>query len=280
MKNSMKNNDWNAVTEDFASLHKLLEKAKQIVAKEGVPTFYFKALLSLDVCLQKALADKPAIKKMSKTNAKSLNGMKQNLKKKMTEHETKLAEVKKAGGIDDEEDDESESESESESSSESSSDEEGDAPKGKAAFMKAAPKAAKPSAKETKAAAAKKTEEAKGPKQIKDYNEAEIDDRCNLILSQRGRKGKTSVEEQISVLSQLADVTKRPSKEIELLSHVIAFTFDIRSTMVVAMPVPLWNAVMGHFKRLLQTLVDHPDLKVEFTEGASVIDTQQNTQVG
>ena len=59
MKNSMKNNDWNAVTEDFASLHKLLEKAKQIVAKEGVPTFYFKALLSLDVSLQKALADKP-----------------------------------------------------------------------------------------------------------------------------------------------------------------------------------------------------------------------------
>merc|ERR1740139_794153 len=36
---------------------------------------------------------------------------------------------------------------------------------------------------------------------------------------------------------------------------------------------------MGHFKRLLQTLVDHPDLKVEYTEGASVVDTQQNTQV-
>ena len=229
---------------------------------------------------------------MSKTNAKSLNGMKQNLKKKMTEHETKLAEVKKAGGIDDEEDDDDDDDSESESESESSSDEEGDAPKGKAAFMKAAPKAAKPSAKETKAAAAKKAEEeenrmkllakkeeAKGPKQIKDYNEAEIDDRCNLILSQRGRKGKTSVEDQISVLGQLADVTKRPSKLIELISHVIAFTFDIRSSMVVAMPVPLWHAVMGHFKRLLQTLVDHPDLKVEFTEGASVIDTQQNTQV-
>ena len=59
MKNSMKNNDWNAVTDDFAALHKLLEKAKQIVAKEGLPTFYFKALLTLDVALQKALADKP-----------------------------------------------------------------------------------------------------------------------------------------------------------------------------------------------------------------------------
>ena len=225
---------------------------------------------------------------MSKTNAKSLNGMKQNLKKKMTEHETKLAEVKKAGGIDDDDDDDDD-ESESESEDDSSSDDDDDAPKGKAAFMKAP---AKPSAKESKAAASKKEEEAaanlkalakkeevKGPKQIKDYNEAEIDDRCNLILSQRGRKGKTSVEDQISVLSQLSDVTKRPSKLIELISHVIAFTFDIRSSMVVAMPVPLWHAVMGHFKRLLQTLVDHPDLKVEYTEGASVVDTQQNTQV-
>merc|ERR1740139_1805135 len=211
--------------------------------------------------------------------------MKQNLKKKMTEHETKLAEVKKAGGIDDDDDDD---ESESESEDDSSSDDDDDAPKGKAAFMKAP---AKPSAKESKAAASKKEEDAanlkalakkeevKGPKQIKDYNEAEIDDRCNLILSQRGRKGKTSVEDQISVLSQLSDVTKRPSKLIELISHVIAFTFDIRSSMVVAMPVPLWHAVMGHFKRLLQTLVDHPDLKVEYTEGASVVDTQQNTQV-
>ena len=69
MKNSMKNNDWNAVTEDFASLHKLLDKAKQIVAKEGVPTFYFKALLSLDGCLQKALADKPARRPMPRRPA-------------------------------------------------------------------------------------------------------------------------------------------------------------------------------------------------------------------
>ena len=97
---------------------------------------------------------------MSKTNAKSLNGMKQNLKKKMAEHETKLAEVKKAGGLDDDDDSDDESESESESDSDSSSDDSGDdAPKGKAAFMKAAPKPAKPSAKEAKAAAAKKAEE-------------------------------------------------------------------------------------------------------------------------
>ena len=65
MKNGMKNNDWNAITADYDFLHKLLEKAKQIVAKEGVPAFYFKALLSLDACLQKTLADKPARRRPS-----------------------------------------------------------------------------------------------------------------------------------------------------------------------------------------------------------------------
>ena len=74
------------------------------------------------------LPPRQAIKKMSKTNAKSLNGMKQNLKKKMAEHETKLAEVKKAGGLDDDDDsdDESESESDSDSDSDSSSDSDSD----------------------------------------------------------------------------------------------------------------------------------------------------------
>ena len=58
---------------------------------------------------------------------------------------------------------------------------------------------------------------AKGPGPIKDDTGAEIDDRLNRVLSLRGRKG-TNKEEQISVLSQLSDVTKRPSKLVELLS--------------------------------------------------------------
>ena len=48
LKNHIKINDWNAVTADFDSLNKQLEKAKQIVAKEGVPTFYFSALIALE----------------------------------------------------------------------------------------------------------------------------------------------------------------------------------------------------------------------------------------
>ena len=59
MKNDMKINDWNAISADFDLLHKLMEKAKQIIAREGIPQFYFKALLNLDDFLQKTLADKP-----------------------------------------------------------------------------------------------------------------------------------------------------------------------------------------------------------------------------
>ena len=52
-----------------------------IVAKEGVPKFYFQALIMLETTVTKTLADKAAVKKMSQANAKSLNSMKQKLRK-------------------------------------------------------------------------------------------------------------------------------------------------------------------------------------------------------
>ena len=55
------------------------------------------------------------------------------------------------------------------------------------------------------------------------------------MLSARGRKG-TNKAEQLSVLKQLAEVTKRPSKLVELLGHVIAFNFDMHMNMLTAMP--------------------------------------------
>ena len=222
---------------------------------------------------------------MSKTNAKSLNSMKQNLRKKIEERKAKFDEARKAmpaGGGDDSD---SEEDSEEDSSDDDSDD---DAPVGKASFMKKPAAAGKPEAaapakgkdapkKEDLKAIAKK-EAPKGPKAIKDYNEAEIDDRLNLVLALRGRKG-TKKDDQISVLSQLADVTKRPSKLLELLSHVIAFTFDLNNSMLASMPVPTWYAVMGHFQRILKTLIENPELKVEVVEASTVVDTTQLSKV-
>ena len=56
----------------------------------------------------------------------------------------------------------------------------------------------------------------------------DIDKKLDELLAMRGRKG-TRKEEQISILKQLADVTKRPSKLVELLGHIISFNFDIHN---------------------------------------------------
>ena len=308
LKNHIKINDWNAVTADFDSLNKQLEKAKQIVAKEGVPTFYFSALIALEDAVAKALSDKAAVKKLSSTNAKSLNGMKQKLRKHCKQYEDDLARVRKEGGGGGD-DAEEEAEEESESESESDDDDGFQPAKGKAAFMKkpAAP-AKKPAPKAAESAPPPKPAEPKGPKKIADYNEADIDKHLDKILEGRGRKG-TNKAEQITTLGQLADVTKRPSKLVELLGHVIAFSLDMHNNMLIAMPVkarpltappppsslapapllppdpspPLpsfsqvWKEIFAVFERILATLVANPELKIEQTGGTTVVDTVQQT---
>jgi translation initiation factor 3 subunit C len=292
MKNHIKIHDWLAVTDDFDKLNKLLQKAKAITDKEGIPKFYFQALLHLDTANGKALEDKDAKKKMSPSNAKALNSMKQKLRKITATYKDQLDAAKAAGDADEEPEAEAESESEPESSSED------EAPSGAAAFLKkpaaAAGKASAfmkeaPAAPKEKAKPAKPVKEAaaplppqpqptkpQGPKPIAQYNEADIDKRLDLILQSRGRKG-TDRKETISILTQLADVTKRPSKLVELLSHVITFQFDLHMSMLAAMPVPVWKAVFDVFARILKTLVDNPDLKIEVMEGSTVVDTVQMT---
>ena len=115
-----------------------------------------------------------------------------------------------------------------------------------------------------------------GPKPISKYNEAEIDEKLDELLNMRGRKG-TNKDEHISILKQLADVTKRPSKLVEILGHAIAFHFDIAKNMLTAMPTPVWKSVFVLFTRLLATLVENPELKVEQVEGTTVVDAVQMT---
>jgi hypothetical protein len=43
------------ITEDFEILNKQLAKAKNITAKEGVPRFYMKAILSIETVILPAL---------------------------------------------------------------------------------------------------------------------------------------------------------------------------------------------------------------------------------
>ena len=81
MQNNVNINDWSSVQSLFDKLNKQLEKTMKVTDAIGVPRVYVRILVELEDGLKKTLADKDAKKKMSPTNAKALNTMRQRLKK-------------------------------------------------------------------------------------------------------------------------------------------------------------------------------------------------------
>ena len=81
MQNKMKINDWSSIQSLFDELNKRLEKIQKFEDAPGVPIAYIKMLAELEDFLNETLANKDVKKKMSPTNAKALNTMRQRLKK-------------------------------------------------------------------------------------------------------------------------------------------------------------------------------------------------------
>lgn len=75
----IKINDFVAIYNEYAELNKLLEKAKKITDKEGVPTFYIRICFMLENLVNNMKGDEK--KKLSSSNNKSYNILKQQLKK-------------------------------------------------------------------------------------------------------------------------------------------------------------------------------------------------------
>lgn len=81
LQNKMHINDWSAIQTLFDKLNKQLEKTMKASEGLGVPRAYTRLLVELEDFLVKALADKNARRKMSATNARALNTMRQRVKK-------------------------------------------------------------------------------------------------------------------------------------------------------------------------------------------------------
>ena len=92
LRNHHKNGDWTAVVKDFDAAKKALDKAASVIAKDGMPRFYLKALIELEKWVEDAWKAKA---KLSTLNGKALGALKQNVRKTLTQFKKEVEDYKK-----------------------------------------------------------------------------------------------------------------------------------------------------------------------------------------
>uniref|UniRef100_A0A3Q3QHF1 Eukaryotic translation initiation factor 3 subunit C n=1 Tax=Monopterus albus TaxID=43700 RepID=A0A3Q3QHF1_MONAL len=108
IRNAMKIRDMAKCLEEFEQLCRAFLKSKNIVDKEGVPSFYIRLLADLEDYLNQLWDDKEGKKKMNKNNAKALSTLRQKIRKYNRDYEAEIATYKEdeSSSSDDDDDDE------------------------------------------------------------------------------------------------------------------------------------------------------------------------------
>ncbi|PIA34499.1 hypothetical protein AQUCO_03700046v1 [Aquilegia coerulea] len=278
LKNGTKINDWVSILENYDKLNKQLEKVMRVTESEKVPTLYVKALVLLEDFLSEALANKEAKKKMSSSNFKALNSMKQKLKKNNKLYEdliTKFRENPESedeGPVDemvDDDDDDAVSEVDEDptdmpdmpGSDDGMGENEDESGTGERWLRK-----------RSKKEKLMDDEFLKNPSEI---TWESVDAKRKSIIAARGRKGTGRVE-QVDQLTFLTKFAKTPAQKLELLFCVISAQFDVNPSLSGHMPINVWKKGIVNMLIVLDILQQHPNIVVD----DSVEPEENETQKG